>query len=103
MTSEEFMLEVESGHLRSKKLLLKKGVEYTSSDDRLDQFKQVAVLNQEPATRSLWGQATKHVTSLASMVKNPTLYNQKQWREKITDLRNYTHLLDALLIDLGIH
>lgn len=103
MTNEEFMIEVKKAHLRSKAILLKKGKEYGGKDedleDRLDQFYKIAYLNDEPPTRSLWGMASKHVTSIADMVKCPTTYNVKQWREKVTDLRNYTYLLEALLLE----
>lgn len=101
MTNEQFQIEVEKAFLRSKQLLNKKEKEYSGDRDRLDQFKKASILNNEPATRSLWGMATKHVTSIAIMVKNPTMYSSKIWREKVTDLRNYTFLLDALLIDKG--
>lgn len=101
MTNEQFQIEVEKAFLRSKQLLNKKEKEYSEGEDRLDQFKKVSTLNNEPATRSLWGMATKHVTSIANMVKDPTSYNLKMWREKVTDLRNYTFLLDALLVDKG--
>ena len=46
------------------------------------------------------GMATKHFTSMADMVKNPLDYSLKEWNERITDLRNYTFLLDALVRDL---
>jgi len=46
--------------------------------------------------------ASKHISSIAGMVKDPSSYNLKTWREKVTDLRNYTILLDALLIDLEV-
>lgn len=102
MTNEEFQIEVERSYLRSKFLLSKKETEYSEGTDRLDQFKKLAELNSEPSTRALWGMASKHITSIATMVKDPTLYNLKKWREKLTDLRNYTFLLDALLIDLEV-
>lgn len=100
MTNEQFQIEVEKAFLRSKQLLNKKEKEYSKGKDRFDQFKKASILNAEPATRSLWGMATKHITSLATMVKVPELYNSKMWREKLTDLRNYTFLLEVLLIDL---
>lgn len=100
MTNEQFQTELEKAFLRSKQLLNEKEKEYSEGKDRFDQFKKASVLNNEPATRSLWGMATKHVTSIADMVKNPTMYSSKIWREKLTDLRNYTFLLDILLIDL---
>ena len=102
MTNEEFMIEVEKAFLRSKKLLIRKEREYGGEEDRLEQFYRVAMLNGNCATEALWGQTTKHITSIADMVKDPTTYNLRKWREKLTDLRNYTFLLDALLVDIGI-
>jgi NAD-dependent SIR2 family protein deacetylase len=103
MNHKEFEISVENGHLRSKRLLLRKGVEYAKEgEDRLEQFYRLGALNEEAPTESLWGMASKQVSSIATMVKSPTSYNLKKWREKITDLRNYTHLLDALLEDLGV-
>jgi len=101
MTNEEFMIEVEKAYLRSKKLLIRKEKEY-GGEDRLEQFYRVAMLNKVCATEALWGQTTKHVTSIADMVKDPTSYNLRKWREKLNDLRNYTFLLDALLLDMGV-
>lgn len=100
MTNEQFLIEVEEAFSRSKTLLNKKEKEYSSGKDRLDQFWTASALNDEPATRSLWGMVTKHITSLATMVKNPEMYDLDIWREKITDLRNYTLLLDALISDI---
>lgn len=100
MTNEQFQIELEKAFLRSKQVLNKKEKEYSEGKDRLDQFKLASGLNNEPATRSLWGMATKHITSLSVMVKDPTVYNIEIWREKLTDLRNYTFLLETLLIDL---
>lgn len=101
MTNEEFMIEVEKAYLRSKKVLIRKEKEY-GGEDRLEQFYKLSALNDEEPTRSLWGMTSKHVTSIADMVKCPTTYNLRKWREKVTDLRNYTFLLDALLIDMGV-
>ena len=103
MNKEEFMIEVEKANLRSKRVLLKKGEEYSDEDgDRLEQFyRAAATANIEP-TEALFGMAVKHITSLADMCKCPSLYNLKKFREKTTDLRNYTLLLDALLVDMGI-
>lgn len=102
MTTEEFSIEVEKSFLRSKSLLIKKGTEYSQDGDRLGQFHRAGASQGLPATQALWGMATKHITSIADMVKDPTLYTLKQFNSKITDLRNYTFLLDALLRDLAI-
>jgi hypothetical protein len=102
MTNENFNIEVEKSYLRSKQLLIKKGEEYSSNFDRLDQFHRAGHAQNIPPTQALVGMFIKHVTSLSDMSKDPLSYNIKKWREKITDVRNYTFLLDALLKDLGV-
>lgn len=103
MNHKEFELELEQSFLRSKKVLAKKAKEYSDEDgDRLEQFHRVAAANNVEPTEALIGMAVKHWTSLADMCKCPDLYKLKNFREKITDLRNYTLLLDALLVDMEI-
>ena len=99
MTNEEFMIEVEKSHLRSKNVLLRKEKEYSSGRNRLEQFYRAGYAQNISPTEALIGMATKHYTSIADMAKDPTSYNLKKWREKVTDLRNYTYLLDALIVD----
>jgi len=102
MTNEEFMIEVEKAFLRSKRVLLRKQVEYSDGKDRLSQFYRAASTQDITPTEALMGMATKHVTSIADMCKDPLAYSMRQWREKIVDLRNYTFLLEAMLSDLGV-
>ena len=102
MTNEEFMIEVEASHLRSKRVLIRKEKEYSSGKDRLEQFWRAGVAQNILPTEALIGMAMKHVTSIADMAKDPSLYNLKKWREKTGDLRNYTILLEALLKDIGV-
>ena len=102
MTNDEFMIEVENSHNRSKRLLIKKAAEYSGDEDRLEQFYRAECLQMIPATQALLGMATKHFTSIADMVKRPEDYSLKKWNEKLTDLRNYTYLLDALVRDMGV-
>ena len=103
MNSQEFAIEVENSCNRSKRLLIKKGSEYaTEEGNRLEQFYRAGAAQGVHPTEALIGMAVKHVTSIADMSKSPFSYNLKKWREKVTDLRNYTILLDALLIDLEI-
>ena len=100
MDNQEFMIEVENSHNRSKRVLLKKQSEYTSGDtDRLEQFYRAGAAQAITAHSALIGMATKHFTSLTDMCKNPSKHNIKKWNEKLTDLRNYTLLLDALVRD----
>uniref|UniRef100_A0A6H1ZZ67 Uncharacterized protein n=1 Tax=viral metagenome TaxID=1070528 RepID=A0A6H1ZZ67_9ZZZZ len=100
MTNEQFLIEVERSFLRSKILLIKKGKEYTSAGDRLDQFHRAAAAQRILPTEALMGMATKHFTSIADMSKDPGNFTTKQWHDKLDDLRNYTFLLDALVTDV---
>jgi len=103
MNTEEFNIQVEKSFLRSKNTLLKKGKEYaTETGDRLDQFHRAGATQGITPTSALIGMVTKHITSIADMAKEPENYNLKQWHEKTVDIRNYTFLLEALLVDLGI-
>ena len=102
MDIKEFEIEVEKSFLRSKRVLIRKEKEYAQGRDRLEQFYKIAAVTGAAPTEALVSMAMKHVTSIADMCKHPTSYNLKKWRKKITDLRNYTFLLDALLIDLEV-
>ena len=102
MDSEDFKIEVENSHNRSKRVLLRKGDEYAEGRDRLIQFKKMGMYENKMPTDVLFTLANKHITSIAKMVKRPRMYNLKTWNEKVTDLRNYTYLLDALLRDIGV-
>lgn len=100
MDNQTFMAEVENSHNRSKRVLLKKQDEYTSGDrDRLEQFYRAGSAEAITPHSALIGMATKHFTSIADMCKRPLNFSEKQWNEKLTDLRNYTYLLDALVRD----
>ena len=103
MNNQEFEIELEKAILRSKKLLMKKAKEYSKEDsNRLVQFYRAGAVQGIHPTAALMGMAMKHITSIADMVHEPDKYNLRKWNEKITDLRNYTFLLDALLRDMEI-
>jgi len=102
MTNEEFMIEVEKSHNRSKRVLIKKEKEYSLGTDRLTQFYRAASAQDINPCEALVGMVTKHFISIADMSTNPHDYSLRKWNEKITDLRNYTYLLDALLRDMEV-
>lgn len=102
MNNEQFEIEMEKSFLRSKQILRKKKLEYASSTDRLHNFKQTAAMEDKYPTETLFSMADKHIASIATMVKQPLNYTFKQWHEKTVDLRNYTILLEAVLVDIGV-
>ena len=99
MTNEEFAIEIENSISRSKKVLIEKGKEYSGEIDRLENFKRAGAAQSIPPTEALYAMAMKHIVSIADMVKCPEKFTMKQWYAKTGDLRNYTILLEALLID----
>lgn len=102
MTEDQFMNLVDMATLRSRKLLQRKALEYQEGDDRLSQFKKMGAMEDKPSTECLFTLMDKHITSIAKMVKHPTLYNSKMWRGKLDDIRNYAVLLEGVLADIGV-
>ena len=101
MNHEEFIKLTDEGHERSKRVLLRKAHEYsTPSGNRLEQFYSASNICDIVPTLALIGMATKHFTSISIMSKDPNNYTIEEWDEKLTDLRNYTHLMDALVRDM---
>jgi predicted lactoylglutathione lyase len=99
MNSNEFMIELDASYNRSLKTLMKKAVEYSGDENRLEQFYRAGMAQATTPHSALIGMATKHFTSIADMCKKPEDFTLKQWDEKVGDLRNYTFLLDALVRD----
>jgi len=100
MNNERFLLETHKTFIRSLEILEKKGKEYSTPDDRLGHFYDVAEINQRNPAEALMGMAAKHYSSVRLMARDPNRHTLAEWREKLDDLRNYTFLLDALLIEL---
>jgi hypothetical protein len=100
MTNDQFLLELEHSFNRSKEILMKKEKEYSQGKDRLEQFHRAGAAQAISPPEALIGMATKHYTSICDMAKDANNYTIEQWDEKISDLRNYTFLLDALIRDI---
>ena len=102
MNNQEFMNEVYNSYKRSVKVLTEKEKEYSKDDNRLGQFYRISTRRNVNPCEALIGMTDKHYDSIGLMVEYPARYTLKEWDEKITDLRDYTFLLDALIRDLGI-
>jgi len=101
MNAQDFDNVVNAEHQASCTLLLSKAKEY-AGEDRLENFKQAAgMLDINPA-QALMGMLVKHFVSVGKMSKDPTAYPMDKWDEKLRDIRNYTYLLKAVLIDCGV-
>lgn len=102
MTNEDFIRSVKNGHSRSINLLDAKVIDYASIGvDRLSQFKKMEKMLNINSVLVVVTLAAKHFSSISDMANDPLSWTIDTWREKTTDLRNYTHLLDALLEELN--
>lgn len=102
MNNEKFKYLVSARYTKCCDTLTLKGYEYSDDVDRLVQFRLAAGLNKTTKADALWGMATKHITSIAMMIKDPTLYKSETWAEKLIDTHNYLYLLEAVLVEEGL-
>lgn len=101
MDAQDFENLVSAEHQKSLDILISKAKEY-AGEDRLENFKQAAgMLSINPA-EALMGMLVKHFVSVGKMAKSPTSFTMLKWNEKLLDIRNYTYLLKAILVDMGV-
>ncbi|WNM72522.1 hypothetical protein SEA_ARTORIAS_53 [Gordonia phage Artorias] len=84
------------------KIVAKNSVEYAPLEkevSRFHNFETAAALNGETIEKTLWGFVSKHIASVADMVKDdPTTHSVEKWDEKITDITIYMLILKAMII-----
>ena len=98
MTNQRFNEEVEMQLEICKTYLCKKGSEYNNTQDRLDFFKQAAILERTTPAGALAGFMAKHTLSIYNLI-NEGCSDLALFEEKITDHINYLLLLKCLLED----
>ena len=80
--------------------LCAKGKEYSTSEDRLINFKVAGALQGISAEKALLGFVAKHIVALYKFVNQPAgEVTDAQWEEKIGDIIVYMVLLEALLAE----
>lgn len=85
-------------------ILASKGAEYvpegTVEKSRFHNFEVSAALNGSTKEQALWGFVTKHIVSLADMIKDEPLdHSLAKWDEKIGDISVYLVLLHAMVYE----
>lgn len=80
----------------SQKMLTRKSAGYSTSEDRLHNFRTAAALNGTTMEQALWGMLTKHIVSLRDMVQTGHPHSPDLWDEKIGDAINYLAILRAI-------
>lgn len=89
---------------KMQRLMGSKASEYASDKDRLHNFKRAGALLECSPERALIGMLTKHIVSVLDIVDNVDVGQKVKaefWEEKIGDVMNYCHLLDALMHERG--
>lgn len=102
MNSDRFAEIVEDGMGWSREILYNKAKVYQNGDDRLSNFKTAGRMDAVTPEKALWGMALKHrvkLEDIISSIGNGDLPTHEQLRETTGDLRNYLHLLEALIIE----
>jgi len=102
MKAEDFDLLVDKVQNRCKRVLVKKAAHYAGDEDRLENFKRVAQLQDMTPADASFALMSKHIVSIAMLLEEDPLPSKKQWDEKITDAINYLILTEACLIDMGV-
>lgn len=102
MLAQDFDNLVLEENEASREMLIHKAGEYATEEDRLSNFKRAAGLRATNPADSLMGMLVKHFESVSDMARAPHGYTMERWDEKLRDIRNYTYLLKAVLIDIGV-
>ncbi len=96
MDNLQFNNEIEHQLNICKKYLYKKGEEYNNTKDRLEFFKQAAILERTTPAKALIGFMAKHTLSIYNLI-NENCNDLALFEEKITDHINYLLILKCLL------
>ncbi len=102
MNHIDFDSLVERETKRMKDVMCTKSADYSAVDDKLFNFKLAAELDGISPIEALRGMWLKHRTSIRQGLDelvNGKCRPEKWWIEKLTDDRNYSILLQALLME----
>jgi hypothetical protein len=97
MNPEQFEMIMNKRQSDSRRTMIEKAREYAHKDDRLHNFKRAAALQGCTPSQALWGMAAKHIISVQDMVFRHTPITEELLNEKIGDIINYLHLVEATL------
>jgi hypothetical protein len=78
-------------------LLNRKGAEYASDDDALDNFKRGAREIGIDPKQILWIYMSKHLSSIKSFIRKGKVLSDEPIAGRIADARNYLFLLQCLI------
>lgn len=101
MRSKRFYHLVDKETERIKDILITKGQEYSTDDNKLHNFDKAAKMSNQSREKALLGFVLKHQVSVDDIVEkiDKELPSLEVLSEKITDILNYYILLKACIVD----
>ena len=99
MTHDEFSQLLGEIVNDMERTMASKNHEYAPGKDKLANFKKSARSLGVTPQQCLWYFCQKHLTSVQDIVNGETAYSNELLREKCGDIRNYTVLLEALMLE----
>lgn len=99
MNNETFNTLLERRINLTCKVLARKSEEYSSSADRLHNFKRAAIIDNVTPAQALKGMYLKHLVSILDMIDSGEKPSQAWIDEKIGDSINYNILLEGIFSD----
>ena len=101
MNSERFYHLVDEETERIKDILISKGNEYSTDDNKLHNFDKAGNMSNQSREKALLGFVLKHQVSVSDIVEKLPLElpSIELLSEKITDILNYYILLKACIVD----
>ncbi len=99
MEYSEFDSIIKQALEESGRLLSSKAEEYAPGLDRLSEFKHAAALHKCHPMEHLFHLMSKHYITLSEFANHPQDLSMGSWCERLVDIRNYTILAEALLVE----
>ena len=102
MSGEEFYKLTERRLEKTKYVLIEKGKEYSTDENKLHNFDKAAIKSNQSREKALKGMLLKHEVSIDDIVENidkGKLPSRELLDEKIGDIINYYILLEACIVE----
>lgn len=99
MNSRELLKIVRVRHHERIQTLEKKGSIYSKPTDRLENFRDSALLNNQRPQQALWGMVTKHIIAVKKAVQSGEVPSHKWRAEYLGDIHNFLDLLEAIWVE----
>ena len=96
MNQDTLMNIIKQRHQACLSTLDYKSTIYSSQNDRLSNFKDVASMNQTTPQNALWSMVSKHIIAVRDMILSGSIPTEKWIEEYLGDIHNYMFLLEAI-------